>query len=83
MKAITTTYHGPTYSRGSRIVASEPDGKRITVSYNAALNSDKNHAAAAIALLERLGWTGTLQGGSTKAGMVWCFIDHASQITFK
>jgi hypothetical protein len=64
-------------------VASEPDGKRITVSYNHALNSDKNHAAAAIALLERLGWTGTLQGGSTKAGMVWCFIDHASQITVK
>jgi hypothetical protein len=33
--------------------------------------------------LEKLGWTGTLQGGSTKAGMVWCFLDKAAQITVK
>lgn len=32
MKAITTTFHGPTNTRGSRIVASDQDGNRVTVS---------------------------------------------------
>lgn len=30
MKAITTRYAGPTDTRGSRIIATEPDGARVS-----------------------------------------------------
>jgi hypothetical protein len=55
MQAITTTYHGPTNTRGSRITA-KADAGRITVSWNHALDAEANHVAAAAALQEKLGW---------------------------
>ena len=49
---ITTKYHGPTNSNGSRITASY-DGRRVTKSYDHALNSTGNHEAAALAFIAK------------------------------
>lgn len=80
MKTITTKYHGPTNTRGSRISASDGDN-RLSISYPYELNHDQAHMKAARQLCEKLNWKGTLQGGSTKDGMVWCFIDPQDQFT--
>lgn len=74
MKAITTRYAGPTNTRGSRIIASEPDGKRLTLSYDSSLDSETNHRVAAEALRDKLGWTGSLVGGYIGQGRyAWVF----------
>jgi len=83
MKTVETTYHGPTDCRGSRIIATDCGDHRIVCGYNFAINMEPNHAAAAIALCKKLGWAGTLQGGHTKHGMVWAFIDKGNQIKVK
>lgn len=54
-QAIRTRYHGPTNTRGSRISAKCGAG-RVSVPYDHALNLYDNHAAAARALLAKLGW---------------------------
>lgn len=54
-QAILTRYHGPTNHRGTRISATAQAG-RISVSYDYALNSGDNHAAAAKHLAEQFGW---------------------------
>jgi hypothetical protein len=74
MKAITTTYHGPTNTRGSRITATEPDGKRISIPYPHELNQEDAHSHAAMLLCNKLGWTGKLVCGSIKNGYVHVFI---------
>jgi hypothetical protein len=79
MKAIETKYRGPTNCRGSRIIATDSDGNRATISYNHAKNSEGNHQAAAFELCERMGWRGVLQGGHTKDGMAWTWIDENYQ----
>jgi len=56
MQAIRTRYHGPSNVRGSRISAQCEAGK-IFVSYDHALDLHDNHAAAAKALQDKLGWT--------------------------
>lgn len=72
MKAIQTTYHGPTGTRGSRITASDCDGNRVTVPYDHSLNSSDAHRAAAIALIRKMGWAGTYaQGGLGNTGEVF------------
>lgn len=73
MKSISTTYHGPTNRRGSRIIADDGDGNRVIKGYDHALNVDGNHAAACRALVEKMGWKGRLVGGWAKRGMAWCF----------
>jgi hypothetical protein len=55
MQAIQTTYHGPTNTRGARIVA-RCDAGRLTVAWDYALSIERNHDAAAIALARKLGW---------------------------
>lgn len=58
MVAITTKYMGPTNTRGSRIKAQRADGgASVTVSYDYALNTQDNHAAAVQALVDKLDWT--------------------------
>lgn len=52
MLAITTTYRGPTDTRGSRILAS-CSGRRILVGYESALGVEENHLAAAREFLRR------------------------------
>jgi hypothetical protein len=72
MKTIITKYHGPSYSKGSRVSATDGDN-RVMLSWDHGLNSSENHMAAARALAIRLKWTGTLIGGHTKTGMVFVF----------
>lgn len=76
MKAIQTRYVGPTDTKGSRIIASEPDGKRLTLSYDSALDSEPNHRKAAEALRDKLNWSGNLAGGYLKnSTYVWVFVE--------
>ena len=81
MKAISTKYIGPSNTRGSRISADDGDGNKITVGYRSELNSDANHAAAAVALAKKMGWTGQLVGGSTKSGYVYVWLDDRAIVT--
>ena len=57
MKAIKTSYKGPTNTKGSRVVASEGH-YRVTLPYDSSLTTDDMHAKAAQALCDKLGWTG-------------------------
>lgn len=69
MKAITTRYCGPTNCRGARIIASEPDGKRMSVPYPHELSGAEVHRHAADALMARLGWTGPYVSGYQRPGV--------------
>jgi hypothetical protein len=73
MKAIATTYKGPTGTRRSRIIASDGDGNRITYPHRSADSSVENHAAACKALCEKMDWHGVVVGGHARDGMVWVF----------
>lgn len=55
LQAITTKYHGPTNTKGSRFSATCRAG-RVVVSYDYSLDANDNHIAAANALREKLGW---------------------------
>lgn len=78
MKAISTRYHGPTNTLGSRITADDGDGNRLTVNYNHALDSTDAHAEAACALIRKMKWVNspqceTVYAGATKDGYVFVF----------
>jgi hypothetical protein len=73
MKAIKTKYKGPTNTRGSRIIASDEDGNKVTISYPYELSGEDCHRKAADALCAKMGWTGELIGGSLKNGYVFVF----------
>ena len=73
MKAIETTYHGPTNTKGSRIIADDGDGNRLTISYPHELSGEAVHRKAAEALRDKMGWSGRLIGGATKRGYVFVF----------
>ena len=53
--AITTTFHGPTNSRGSRVSAKLQSGAKVTLHWDHALNPFDNHAGAVVALLAKEG----------------------------
>lgn len=65
--AITTKFIGPTNSKGSRIKATCQAGS-ITVPYTYETSIDGQHHKAALALAEKLGWTGQWAGGSNPNG---------------
>lgn len=65
MKAITAKYFGPGKVRGSRIKAHDMDGDQVTIPYPYQLSGEAVYHAAAQALMEKMGWTGTLIGGQT------------------
>ena len=71
-QAITTSYRGPTDTRGSRVVA-RCEAKRIAVEWDDALDSASNHAAAALQLMADLGWSerNSLVMGGTRDGYVF------------
>lgn len=76
MKAIETRYLGPTNCRGSRIVAFDEDGNRVTLSYDDALSGEDMHRKAANTLCQKMGWTGDLAAGGTKRGYVFVFVNR-------
>tara|TARA_R100000808_G_C2054831_1_gene88795 strand:- start:297 stop:593 length:297 start_codon:yes stop_codon:yes gene_type:complete len=55
--AIRTRFVGPTNYRPARIIASDDgslgDTRKVTVSYDHALNGDENHKAAAQAFMDK------------------------------
>lgn len=71
-QSITTKYHGPTNTRGSRVSATSASGHRLFLQWDDACNSGENHIAAARELARKLDWAGAWQGGSTKDG--YCFV---------
>jgi hypothetical protein len=73
LKAITTKYHGPTNTKGSKVSAVDGDGNRVRLGWDNTLNGTENHHAAAIALCDKMGWKGELIGGAIKVGYVWVF----------
>jgi hypothetical protein len=75
-QAIVTKYHGPTNSRGSRVIASAQAGRKI-VPWDHALNSENNHRAAALALANHYGWLDNgehLEAGAMPDGSGYCFV---------
>lgn len=74
MKAITVTYHGPTNHRGSRLIADDGDGNRVTMPYDCAEGRDERFTNAALALCRKMGWTGTLACGWLKNSAVFVFV---------
>jgi hypothetical protein len=76
-KAITTTFHGPTNTRGSRYSAKDSDGNRVTVPADHALRVEDNHKRAALALCAKMQWQGaeTLIAGGLANGYVFVFPD--------
>jgi len=78
MKAIKTTYLGPTNTRGSRIKASDGDKNQITISWQYALEADENHKAAAKALCDKMGWHGQMVMGGFPDCNVHVFIEAQS-----
>jgi len=73
MQAIRTKFIGPTNYRPDRIKAECMAGK-ITVSWDWALNRDENHAAAAWALVKKLGWNATGLKSGTLADQSDCHV---------
>jgi hypothetical protein len=69
-QAITTKYHGPTDSRGSRISATAMAGK-LFISYDYG-NEDQHHRAAC-ALARKLEWYGTWVAGGLPDGKGNCY----------
>lgn len=85
-QAITTKYHGPGNVRGSRVSAHCEAG-RVVVAWDHALDSQDNHAAAACALLRKLGWdapfhlsSGGWHGGGIDGGYVFVNLTDGSKI---
>lgn len=68
---VEVSYHGPTNSRGSRLVAKDNSGKRVSVPWDHGLSDEQNYDRAAAALWSLLGRVGegkklysrTLKGG--------------------
>ena len=67
LQVVETTFKGPTNSNGSRILVKAQCG-RMTVSWDHALSSDENHAAAAEAFIRARGWD---ERGWDERGGVW------------
>lgn len=81
-QAIVTKWFGPTNSRGSRVKAKAAAGS-ITVSWDYGLNVADNHAAAARALADKLGWPGAWVGGGTPGEDGYVFVDTRAGDTFE
>lgn len=77
MKAIETKFIPATNVKGSRVKATEPDGKSVTLSWEHGLNSMQNHQAAAVALCRKMKWGGTLATGELKSSYVHVFVATA------
>lgn len=74
-QAITTRYIGPSNTRGSRIRAAAWGGS-ITVPYSSEADSETNHARAAQALCEKMGWArGGWVGGASADEKGWHFVN--------
>jgi hypothetical protein len=74
MKAIRTRYVGSTNTRGSRIIATDADGNKVSIGYPHELNSDEGQELAAYLLMKKMGWGCELVGGGFGHDMYWAMI---------
>ena len=72
-QGIETKYFGPSNTKGSRIKASAWAGS-VTVGYDYALDTEDNHANAAMALAQKLGWGGDYVCGGNVKGNGYLFV---------
>ena len=82
MQSITTKYHGPTNTLGSRVSATNSSGNRIYIPWDTARSADHNHKLAARIMCNRLDWHGQLamsEGAKNTRVFVW--ITHQDVIT--
>jgi hypothetical protein len=79
MQAIKTRYHGPSNTRGSRIVAKCEAGS-LTMPFDCSLNHQGNHAKAAQLLIKQLGWSGMFIGGEFDGDHYWTAKLEASPV---
>lgn len=83
MQAIKTKYHGPTNSKGSRIIASCEAGK-LVMPYIYALSNFENHKSAAAKLAARLKWeearVGGYYGTTDNSAYYWVAIGERNQM---
>ena len=77
-QAIETRYLGPTNTKGGRIKATAWTGS-VTVPYAHELSVQDAHKAAALTLIDKMGWQGTFaQGGNAKGdGYVFVNVEGA------
>jgi hypothetical protein len=82
MKSIFTKFHGPGYSKGSRIIATDSTKEnRFSVSLDPAWNTEESHKQAALALCKKMGWKGTLvQGGNGPGSEVFVFLNNWNRV---
>jgi hypothetical protein len=73
MKAIRTKYVGPTNYKGSRIIAFDEDGNKVTISYPYELSGEAVHRKAAEVLCAIMGWSGELISGPLTWGYLFVF----------
>jgi hypothetical protein len=81
-QAITTRFHGPTNTRGSRYSATA-DAGRVYSHADDALDSLGNHLKAAAQLCAKFDWQGKLAAGAlvNGAGYVWVFVEDDTTTT--
>lgn len=73
-QAIATKYLFPTNTKGARVKACAY-GANITIPYDYALDVDRNHKAAADALIAKTGWTGAFAQGGNVTGTGYYFVN--------
>jgi hypothetical protein len=78
MKAIRTRYTGCTPTLPARIIASDEDGNRASVTYVGGCGP-LSHWPAVQALCERMQWSGRIMPGSLRNGYVWVWLDHEAE----
>lgn len=79
-QAITTSFRGPTDTKDARIIA-RCEAKRISVPWDDNLDTGANHAAAALQLMDQLGWSerNDLVMGGTREGYVFVQVPKRSK----
>lgn len=71
MQAIRTRFIAATNTKGRKVSARSAGGSQVILPYNYSLEPEQNHAAAALALIEKLGWTGDYSGGTFGDAIYW------------
>ena len=74
MKAIRTRYVGPTNTRGSRIIATDGDGNKVSIGYPHQLSSDNAHQLAAQSLMDKMKWPNKIVGGGFGNDNFWVML---------
>ncbi len=81
MQTISVKVLPATNTKGTRIKAShEGNVESVIAPRDYGLDLDKDYLKTAKTLKMKLGWTGKMQGGHTKDGMVFVFIDDKNII---